>query len=73
MSDSTNGSEPQPNRYFSVPKAMHLVAKQFTGNPVELFEFIQNVEAAYEVVDPANYNLLFKFVCAMIGREAQCY
>ena len=50
---------------------MQLIPKQFTGNPVALREFIQNVEAAYEVVEPANYSLLFKFVCAKIGGEAE--
>ena len=34
-------------------------------------EFIENMEAAYEVVEPLNHNLLFKFVCAKIGREAK--
>jgi len=68
---SSDGNEPHPNRYISVPKAMQLIPKQFTGNPVELCEFIQNVEAAYEVVEPVNYILLFKFVCAEIGGEAK--
>jgi hypothetical protein len=49
---------------------MQLIPKQFTRNPVELREFIQNVEATYEFVEPANYILLFKFVCAKIGGEA---
>ena len=31
-----------------------IIPKQFTGNPVELCEFIQNVEAAYEVIEPVN-------------------
>jgi len=50
---------------------MQLISKHFTGNPVELREFIQNVEAAYEVVEPAYYSFLFKFVCAKIGGEAK--
>ena len=49
---------------------MQLIPKQFTGNPVELREFVQNVEAACEVDVPVNYSLLFKFVCAKIGGEA---
>ena len=63
---SSDGNEPHPSRHISVPKAMQLIPKQFTGNPVELREFIQNVEAAYEVVEPAIYSLLFKFVCARL-------
>ena len=68
---SSDGNEPHSNRYISVPKAMQLIPKQFTGNPVELREFIQNVEAAYEVDEPDNYSLLFKFVCAKIEGEAK--
>jgi hypothetical protein len=52
-----------------VPKAVKLIPKSFTGNPVELREFIQNVEAAYEMVEPLDY--LFKFVCTKIGEEAK--
>jgi hypothetical protein len=52
-----------------VPKAVQLIPKSFTGNSAELREFIQNVEAAYEVVEPLHYLLLFKFVCAKIGGE----
>ena len=67
----SNGNEPHPNtRYISVPKAMQILPKQFTGNSVELREFIQNVEAAYEVVEPVNNILFFKFVCDKIGGEA---
>jgi hypothetical protein len=68
---SSDGVELHSNRYISVPKAMQLVPKPFTGNPVELRKFIQNVEAKYEVVEPSNYGLLFKFVCARIGGEAK--
>ena len=38
---------------------------------MELREFIQNVESAYEIVDPSQHDLLFKFVCAKIGGEAK--
>jgi hypothetical protein len=70
MSISSN-EEPHSNQYISVPKAVQLIPKFFNGNPLELWEFIQNVESAYEVVDPVDYNLLLKFVCAKIGREAK--
>jgi hypothetical protein len=50
---------------------MQLIPKAFIGNPVELHEFIQNVEATYETVEPSSYSLLFKFVCAKIGGEAK--
>ena len=70
MSVSSN-EEPQSHRYISVPKAIQLIPKFFNGNPLELREFIQNVESAYEVVDPTDYNLLLKFICAKIGGEAK--
>jgi hypothetical protein len=69
MSESSN-DEPHSSRYISVPKAVQLIPKPFTGNPAELREFIQNVEASYEVVEPSDYHL-FKFVCAKIGGEAK--
>ena len=50
---------------------MHLIPKQFIGYPVELREFSQNMEAAYEVVEPSHYSLQCKFVCANIGGEAK--
>jgi len=70
MSVSSNDS-PHSARYISVPKAVQLIPKSFNGNPLELREFIQNVEATYEVVDPSDYSLLLKFVCAKIGGEAK--
>jgi hypothetical protein len=67
----SSSEEPQLHRYISVPKAEQLIPKSFNGNPQELREFIQNVESAYEVVDPIDYSLLLKFVCAKIGGEAK--
>jgi hypothetical protein len=66
-----SGEEPHSYRYISVPKAVQLIPKSFNGNPLELREFIQNVESAYEVVDPLDYSLLLKFVQAKIGGEAK--
>jgi hypothetical protein len=68
---SESSEEPHSTRYISVPKALHLIPKSFNGNPLELREFLQNVEAAYEVVEPADYSLLLKFVCAKIAGEAK--
>jgi len=66
-----NGNEPQFGRYISVPLAIQLIPKPFDGNPIELREFIQNKESTYEVADPLDYELLFKFVCAKIAGEAK--
>jgi hypothetical protein len=70
MSES-GSDEPHSNRYISVPKAVQLIPRCFTGNPTELWEFIRNVEAAYEVVEPLDYPLLFIFLCVKIGGEAK--
>jgi hypothetical protein len=66
-----NMNEPHFGRYISVPQAIQLIPKPFDGNPSELREFIQNVESTYEVVDPRDYELLFKFVCAKVAGEAK--
>jgi hypothetical protein len=65
------GDEPQFGRYISVPQAIQLIPKPFNGNPTELCEFIQNVESTYEVADPLDYELLFKFVCAKVAGEVK--
>jgi len=57
MSESSS-DEPHSTRYISVPKDVQLIPTPFNGNPLELREFIQNVEATYEVVDPSDYSLL---------------
>jgi len=66
-----NRDGPQFGRYISVPQAIQLIPKPFDGNPTELREFIQNVESTYEVVNPLDYELLFKFVCAKVAGEAK--
>jgi hypothetical protein len=67
----SSGEEPHTHRYISVPKAVQLIPKKCNGNPLELREFIQNVESAYGVVDPLDYSLLLKFVQAKIGGKAE--
>jgi hypothetical protein len=42
----------------------------FNGNPQELREFVENVESAYEVIDPIDQSILLKFISAKIGGEA---
>jgi hypothetical protein len=66
MSESSS-EEPNSSRHISVSKAAQFIPKSFTRNPAELREFMQNVEAAYEIVEPLDYSLLFKFVCAKVG------
>jgi hypothetical protein len=57
-----SSEEPHSHRYIFVPRAVQLIPKSFNGSPLELREFIQNVEATYEFVDPADHSLLLKFV-----------
>jgi hypothetical protein len=59
------------NQGDAVNIAIHLIPKPFDGNPTELREFIQNVESTYELVDPLDHELLFKFVCAKVTGEAK--
>jgi hypothetical protein len=59
------------SRYISVPQAIRLIPRSFDGNPAELREFIQNVESTYDIVNPLDFELLFKFVCAKIAGEAK--
>jgi hypothetical protein len=47
-------------------RSVQLIPKAFDGNPAELREFIQNVESTYEVVNPLDYDLLLKFICAKV-------
>ena len=49
---SGSGNKTQIGRYISVTQAIQLIPKPIDGNPIELREFIQNVESSYEVVDP---------------------
>jgi hypothetical protein len=58
-------------RYISLPQAIQMIPKPFDGNPTELHEFVQNVQSTYEVVDPLDHELLFKFVCAKVACEAK--
>jgi hypothetical protein len=66
--DAENG--PHIGRFISVPEAIQVIPKHLDGNPLELHEFIQNVESTYDVVDPLDYELLFKFVCTKVVGEA---
>jgi hypothetical protein len=68
---SIQGNAGNVGRYISVPQTIQLIPKPFDGNPMELCEFIQNVASTYEVVDPLDYELLFKFVCAKVAGEAK--
>lgn len=44
---------------------MQLISKSFTENPVQLREFIQNVEATYKVVELRLRPVIYICVCKM--------
>jgi hypothetical protein len=61
----------ESSEFISVVQAVKLIPKSFQGNPKELREFCERVEAAREVVDPNMYPLLLKFVLSKITGEAK--
>ena len=71
---SSDGNEPHPSRYILVPKAMQLIPKSFTGNPVELREFILNLEAPYEVAEPLTFSRLmtYIYICHTAPLTSRC-
>jgi hypothetical protein len=57
--------------YCSIAEAMKLVIHPFDGDKKKLREFIENVDIAFELVDPRNHDVLLKFVKAKITGEAR--
>ncbi|XP_049950865.1 uncharacterized protein LOC126458066 [Schistocerca serialis cubense] len=56
---------------MSVKEALCIVSKVFEGNKKDLREFIENVDAAFELVKPEEHETLLKFVKAKITGEAR--
>ena len=54
--------------YISVGEALKLVTP-FKGEKREVLAFIANVDTAFEVIDPRNEGILFKFVLTRISGE----
>jgi hypothetical protein len=55
--------------YISVGQALKLVAP-FKGKKKDVLAFIANVYIAFEVTDPTNEGILFKFVSTRISGNA---
>jgi hypothetical protein len=70
MADDGN-SDNEEGAFISVIQAVKLIPRPFEGNPKQLREFIDGVEAAIGVVHPDKQELLLKFIVAKIqgGRE----
>jgi hypothetical protein len=54
--------------YISVSEALKLVSP-FKGDRKEVLAFISNVDTAFEVINPDNSEVLYKFVLARISGE----
>jgi hypothetical protein len=61
----------EDNDFISVVQAVKLIPKNFEGNPKQLREFCQGVEAAIQVVHPTKHPLLLKFIESKITCEAK--
>jgi hypothetical protein len=44
--------------YCSVTEAMKLITQPFDGDKKKLKEFVENVDVAFEIVDPRNHEVL---------------
>ena len=64
-SDSNTG---KMTEYISVGEALQLVAP-FKVEKRDVLAFIANVDTAFEVIDPRNEGILFKFVLTRISGE----
>jgi len=54
--------------YISVSEALKLVSP-FKGDKKEVMAFISNVDTAFEVINPDNSDILYKFVLTRISGE----
>ena len=59
------------DNYISVIQAVKLIPFSFDGNPKQLREFTEGVEAAIEVVHPNKQPLLLKFIESKITGDAK--
>lgn len=57
------------NDFISVSEAFKLIAEPFGGDKKKLREFCDTVHAAYSLVNPEKYDLLYKFVRTKITGE----
>jgi hypothetical protein len=70
MADNEN-SDNEEGAFISVIQAIKLIPRPFEGNPKQLREFIEGVEAAIGVVHPNKQELLLKFIVAKIQGDAK--
>lgn len=67
-----NAEEPLVRpRVVTVDTAVKLLRNQFSGNPNELHEFIENVEAGFSILNALDHPTFLKFVLAHITGDAK--
>ena len=59
------------DEHLSVNDVLKLIAEPFSGDKRKLKEFCENVEAAYELIDPNKHDLFYKYVRTRITGEAR--
>jgi hypothetical protein len=57
--------------YYSVTEAMKSITHPFDGDKKKLEEFIENVDVAFELVNPRKHEVLLKLVKANITGDAR--
>lgn len=71
MVDTSSARDVAVQEYCSISEAMKLVASPFDGDKKKLREFLDNVDVAFELVNPASHTKLLKFVKAKITGDAR--
>ena len=69
--DNSSDVSEDTTQYCSIGEAMKLIAHPFDGDKRKLREFIENVDAVFELVDPSKHDVLLKFVKAKITGDAR--
>jgi hypothetical protein len=59
------------DEYLSVNYTFKSIAESFSGDKRKLKEFCENVEAAYELIDPDKRDLFYKYVRTRVTGEAR--
>jgi len=70
--DTRNATDSLPGRYCSTSDALKLINQPFDGDKRKLKEYFDSVTTAFELVNPAEHDLLLKFVKTKIIGEARC-
>lgn len=69
--ETVGGDVGTSRSYCSISEVMKLIGTPFSGEKSKLKEFLDNVDTAFELIDPANQALLLKFVKTKITGDAR--